>query len=677
MSSAATTELNQQQRDIIEERGRASFATTELTELIFGKENAQIRRETFEIAAKEPAFDFLPTYFMNHSELYRDALVKSKRLIEILTKMGLTSKDDPRITWLRETINSPLPIDLHLTMFITTIAGQASDEQQAKWLPKCFMLRYIGCYAQTELGHGSNVRGLETTATYDVEKEEFVMHSPTLTSTKWWPGGLGKTANVAVVHARLIIKDKDYGVHAFFVPLRNAKDHSTLPGLVIGDIGPKFGYNAMDNGYLRFNHYRIPRKNMLSRFQKVHPDGSYEKPPKAKLGYGTMTWTRILIIRNASLVLARGLTIAIRYSAVRRQFSAKPGEIERKVLDYQTQKYQLLPLLASSYAFHFTALWMDSMQTVSEKNSEKEDFSLVPELHACSAGLKAYTTTILGDGLEVLRRCCGGHGFSSLSGLPQLLTYHISGYTLEGENVMIAQQTTRYLIKVIAGSQTTSESSTTGYLRGYNSHKLGTEKCRAASAEEMCKPDVYLAALRHRTAYILVDIVDTLNALKVDKKMSHDEAWDCVLVKVNRCSKAHCAYITVNNFVQAVAKPNIASPALTKTLRDLCDLYALHTIEKDLADFLDDGYFTTQHTAFVRERVLHYLDEVRPNAVALVDAWDFTDHMLGSAIGCYDGNVYQRLQEFANHEPLNRTDVIPFFESTLKPLMKTIGSSKL
>ena len=42
---------------------------------------------------------------------------------------------------------------------------------------------------QTELGHGTFIRGLETTATYDPETEEFVLHSPTLSSYKWWAGG--------------------------------------------------------------------------------------------------------------------------------------------------------------------------------------------------------------------------------------------------------------------------------------------------------------------------------------------------------------------------------------------------------------------------------------------------------------------------------------------------------
>ena len=69
---------------------------------------------------------------------------------------------------------------------------------------------FSGTYAQTELGHGTFIRGLETTATYDPQSEEFVLNSPTLTAFKWWPGGLGKTANYAIVMANLIIQGKDF-----------------------------------------------------------------------------------------------------------------------------------------------------------------------------------------------------------------------------------------------------------------------------------------------------------------------------------------------------------------------------------------------------------------------------------------------------------------------------------
>src|ERR1700722_11951125 len=113
----------------------------------------------------------------------------------------------------------------------------------------------LGCYLQTELGHGTNISQLETIAVYIPETKEFDIHSPTLTSRKWWVGGLGKTATHGVVQAQLILPGgKNVGPHLFLVPLRSLgkssrvfgnMDHSSpstdahnvLPGIEIGSIG--------------------------------------------------------------------------------------------------------------------------------------------------------------------------------------------------------------------------------------------------------------------------------------------------------------------------------------------------------------------------------------------------------------------------------------------------------
>lgn len=89
----------------------------------------------------------------------------------------------------------------------------------------------IGSYVQTEMGHGSNVAGLETTATFDREKDQIVIHSPTITATKMWPGSIGIVANHAVVFARLIIDEDDYGVQPFMVQVRDLETHEVLPGI--------------------------------------------------------------------------------------------------------------------------------------------------------------------------------------------------------------------------------------------------------------------------------------------------------------------------------------------------------------------------------------------------------------------------------------------------------------
>lgn len=86
-------------------------------------------------------------------------------------------------------------------MFLPCIQHLASEKQSKQWLQDMYAYKMIGCYCQTELGHGSDVQSLETTATYDEKTQEFVINSPTVTSTKWWVGELGIWCTHAAVFA--------------------------------------------------------------------------------------------------------------------------------------------------------------------------------------------------------------------------------------------------------------------------------------------------------------------------------------------------------------------------------------------------------------------------------------------------------------------------------------------
>ena len=170
-----------------------------------------------------------------------------------------------------------------------TLRDQGTPEQHKLFLKKAANYEIIGCYAQTELGHGSNVRGLETTATWNPDDKTFTLHSPHLTASKWWIGSLGRTANHAVVMAQLLIGGKSYGPHPFVVQIRDMKTHEPLENIHVGDIGPKFGYNTMDNGFLLLNNVKVPHVHMLAKFSSVDPKtNKYVKPASASLVYGTL-----------------------------------------------------------------------------------------------------------------------------------------------------------------------------------------------------------------------------------------------------------------------------------------------------------------------------------------------------------------------------------------------------
>ena len=85
---------------------------------------------------------------------------------------------------------------------------------------------------------------------------------------------MGKHATHCVLAAQLLIPTENpsdplvnHGLHFFVVPLRDVVTHLPFPGVEVGDIGPKMGWNWLDHGYLKLNHYHIPKNNLLNKYQ--------------------------------------------------------------------------------------------------------------------------------------------------------------------------------------------------------------------------------------------------------------------------------------------------------------------------------------------------------------------------------------------------------------------------
>ncbi|GKC21065.1 peroxisomal acyl-coenzyme A oxidase 1-like protein, partial [Tanacetum coccineum] len=316
-----------------DERKKAQFDVDVMKVVWAGsRESFLVSDRMAKLVANDPAFEKFSKPMLSRKELFKSTLRKAAYAWKLINDLGLSEEE---AKWLRHYIDEPNYTNLQWEMFVPAIQGQCTEEQKKKWLPLAQSMQIIGSYAQTELGHGSNVQGLETTATFDPQMDEFVIHSPTLTSSKWWPGGVGKVATHTIVYARLIINGQFHGVHGFMVQLRSLEDHSPLPGITVGDIGLKFGhgaYNTMDNGVLRFDHVRIPRDHMLMRVSQVTKEGKFvQSDVPRQLIYGTMVSVRQTIVADASKALSRAVCIATRYSVVRRQFGSRNGGPEIQV----------------------------------------------------------------------------------------------------------------------------------------------------------------------------------------------------------------------------------------------------------------------------------------------------------------------------------------------------------
>ena len=658
--------------DINRERENATFNVRKMTELLYSKYQLDTAERMRKIVNDDVEFQdcLKDRYFRtDRIEIMKNNLRKLKRVLQITKEMGLNTVE----SWALRAELDIGGIGLHDGVFLPNIMGMSTPEQYAAWVEKAQNYETIGCYAQTEMGHGSNVRGLMTTATFDEETDEFIINTPCLEATKWWPGGMGLLANVAVLYARLIVKGNDLGVQNFYVPIRDFKTHEPLPGVTVGDIGPKWATNNNDNGYLQFDHVRIPRFNMLMKHAKLDRQGNYTKPERARANYATMTRVRSNIVSGSSQSVAKAATITVRYSAVRRQAPGASSQAsETQVLDYVSQQWRILPTIADSYALFFTGKYMIQLLDQSLKIEEEGGeggAELGAELHAASCSLKSLCTTIAADGIEECRRSCGGYGFQMASGLPTLYASYMQSFTPEGDNYLLTQQTSKYLMRAFRlpdGSSISNETSAS-YLKANAKERgitLSTTSSHGDDSHDshlwsLSMMDNLLRGYQNRAIY-LVEITDD--------SISSGNSFTSELVEHYRMSRAHGMVIIMEAFKNGIAI--CEDPSLKQALGKLYALFAFSHMEKDLGEFVECGFVLPTQINYVRRAVRQLCAAVRPDAVALVDAFDFSDTQLGSAIGKYDGNVYPALFEQAKRNPLNQKGVDWGYQQFLKPIIQ-------
>ncbi|CAH0492253.1 unnamed protein product [Peronospora farinosa] len=645
------------------------------------KKSVEKLEQLEQLLVHDPVFNHENMNYLTRGEQYKRAMQMSARVEIIAYRNRLNETDTEQLRCIFQGITScSAATTLHTLMFIKNLGLLFTDEQQTQWMKMAKKWRMIGCYAQTEMGHGSNVRGLETTATYIPATDEFEIHSPTLTSMKWWPGALARTANFGVVYARLLLGGKDYGVHNFMVQLRDLKTHEPMPGVMLGDVGPKIGFNNVDNGYCRFTCVRISRQNMGMRFATVTREGRYKKNSGApqEVLYFTMLQTRMVFIRSAGINLAKACTIAIRYSAVRQQgYDANnpQSKEELSVLDYQTQQYRLLPLLAAAYAIVLTGNRVDQFAATLSEQTKRGDVHLLTAGHVMSCGLKVFTTDLATAGIETARRACGGHGYLLSSGLPILLGDALQTVTTEGDNLVLSVQTARALLKILASyKKNGAVPESMAFLA--NIDKLPNVNPR--TKRQWIEPPCYVAAFEQRFLYQL-----RFYAKKISTEASVTAGLQNNSMDTLKLTNSYASLVIVKTFAEAVqtsstlTSESISSPAVLNVVRLLCHLFALTQLEATAGEFMESGCVFTSEMPIIRANIEELLALIRPHAVTLVDGFNFSDHMLNSTLGRYDGNVYEALFESTQHDPLNHSsDKVALYE-LLRPIRDEISQSRL
>ncbi|CAG8739106.1 24115_t:CDS:2, partial [Racocetra persica] len=490
-----------------------------------------------------------------------------------------------------------------------------------EWMDDVLNWRVIGCYAMTELGHSSFIRGLETTATYDRVHDEFIINTPTLMSTKWWIGMAGQTATHTVAICQTIIDSKSYGIDWFIVPLRDRKTGQLLPGVTAGDIGAKYGRNGLDNGWIQFSNVRIPRKNMLMKWSKVTEDGKYIPPKNPAIAYTTLIGERLTVLKGTQNALGRALTIACRYGCVRRQ-----GADNIQIMDYQTHYVKLVPCVATIYVINIVdrsikAHWEESIKLI--QTNQSEFLKIVTDLHAISSGLKGTITWWGSEMLERCRRSLGGHAYSSYNAIGPAIgdwgRYLMSSYK-----------------EIIQGKQLS------GSVEYFNNIQQFSKIVKSDLLNEKQLYDLKYDLNMY--TWLIIQKLQCLFSILEQSREDSSVTWNNNQISLIRLSELHSFRYCLSEYIQGISKCQNAIPEfqnLCPILIKLGQLWSIHLIYESLNEFLEEGYFGKEQAIIVRNAYFGMCKELRKEIIPLVDAWGYPDFILQAPFGRFDGDVYK------------------------------------
>lgn len=565
-------------------------------------------------------------------------------------------------------------------LFGSAIFQLGTKEHHDKWLRAVADMSLPGAFAMTETGHGSDVAAIGTTATYDPETEEFVIHTPFRGAWKDYLGNAALHGKAATVFAQLITGGVNYGVHCFFVPLRD-EEGNFLPGIGGEDDGVKGGLNGIDNGRLHFDHVRVPRTNLLNRYGDVAADGTYSSdiPTPGRRFFtmlGALVQGRVSLDGAATTGTALALHIALTYAGQRRQFDSGAGTPEVVLLDYGKHQRRLLPLLAQNYAQFFAhdellQKYDGVFSGRSDTAEERED------LETLAAALKPLSTWNALDTIQEAREACGGAGFlaeNRMVGLHQDLDVYV---TFEGDNNVLLQLVGKRLLADYAKQFKGADAAklarfAVGQTAGKVFHGAGLRQLgqsvadlgsTARSVELGLREDQQHDLLAGRVQQMVTDVA---GALRPASKLSPAEAaalFNSHQAELIEAARAHGELLQWEAFTDGIHR--IEDDGTRRVLTWLRDLFGLHLIEKHLAWYLINGRLSTQRAASVSRYIDRLTARLRPHAQDLVDAYGFAPEHVRAPIA--SGAELERQNEAREYyAALAASGEAPVSEKSLK-----------
>ncbi|UOB18990.1 acyl-CoA dehydrogenase family protein [Abyssalbus ytuae] len=498
-----------------------------------------------------------------------------------------------------------------------------------KYLADTGKANLLGCFAMTETKHGSNVRGIKTTATYIKETDHIIIDTPGTNDNKEYIGN-ALHSSIATVFAQLIVNGKNEGVHAILVPLRDEK-HNLLPGITIEDNGYKLGLNGVDNGKIWFKNVSVPRENLLNKFGSIDNQGNYQssiKSPNRRFFtmLGTLVGGRICVAKGALSGAKMSLAIAVKYALNRRQFNNDEKMQEELIMDYPTHQLRLIVPLAQSYVYHFAL--EDMLKQYANANEEERR-----KIETQAAALKACITWFANNTIQQCREACGGKGYLLENRIADLKNDIDIFTTFEGDNTVLLQLAAKGILtdfkkefnndnigdtlKFIS-TQVTDTLITFNplFTNKYDKEHLFDHNFHQEAFQYHTRRLTFSAAMRLR-GFIKKGLPPSHSFLKVQ---TH-------LVALGKAYATQLSYELFNKHIQNIPDENLKS-LFSKT----GTLYALNSLYDNAAWYLEHGYISANKSKAIRQRIERLCTELRPHVNVLIDGFGIPEQCLTSPI---------------------------------------------
>ncbi|KAL0723844.1 hypothetical protein Bca4012_038443 [Brassica carinata] len=511
-------------------------------------------------------------------------------------------------------------LGVHFLLWGNAVKFFGTKRHHEKWLKNTEDYLVKGCFAMTELGHGSNVRGIETVTTYDTRTEEFVINTPCESAQKYWIGEAAIHATHAIVISQLEINGTNQGIHVFVAQVRD-QDGNICPNIRIADCGHKIGVNGVDIGRIWFDNFRIPRENLLNSVADVSSDGQYVstiKNPDQRFGafLAPLTCGRVTIAATAIYSAKIGLAVAIRYSLSRRAFSDVANGPEVLLLDYPSHQRRLLPLLAKTNAMSFAA--NDMKMTYVKRTPETNK-----EIHVVSSGLKAVLTWHNMRTLQECREACGGPGVKTENRVGHLKGDYDAQTTFEGDNNILMQQVSKALFSEYVSCKKRNKPFKGLGLEHMNSPRPVLPTQLTSSTLRCSQFQKNAFSIRER------DLLERYTS-QVEEIQGRGESRELSFLLSHQISEDLSKAFTEKAILQAVLDADAKLPigSIKDVFGIVRSMYALICMEED-PSFLRYGYLSRDNVRDVRREVSKLCGELRPHALALVTSFGIPDAFLG------------------------------------------------